>query len=232
MYDRDIRPGDSRVVLELIDASALLWRLHLLGHDVGGRWQPLAAAWRERTQDRYYVFNDVHALMAFLGAPGRGRGPGGRRGARVRRLAEPTTNGMMAREVGLPVARALAAFSRGDYAACVDALLPLRHVAARFGGSNAQRDVLSLTLLEAALRGGDVSLARALASERTRLRAANPSGWVAAARALEAGGDAAHAASARRQAARLRDHFRQGAPSAGRAIADGAVGEASAGAAG
>jgi hypothetical protein len=89
----------------------------------------------------------------------------------------------------------------------------VRHSAIRFGGSNAQRDVLSLTLLEAAIRADDLPLARALVSERTRLRPANPSGWVAAARVFEAGSDAAHAASARRHAARLSEHFRRaGAP--------------------
>jgi tetratricopeptide (TPR) repeat protein len=206
IYDRQIRPGDSRVVLEMIDASALLWRLHLLGEDVGSRWTSLAAAWRDRTRDQYYAFNDVHALMAFIGAGD---------DEAVRELMEAletaargsTTNARMTREVGLPFARALVAFARADYAACVDALLPVRHVSARFGGSNAQRDVLSLTLLEAALRGGQVALARALTSERTRLRPSNPRNWLVTARALEAGDDRAHAAQARRQALRLAEHF-------------------------
>ena len=39
-------------------------------------------------------------------------------------------------------------------------------IAHRFGGSHAQRDLLDLTLVEAALRGGDHGLARALAAER------------------------------------------------------------------
>ena len=57
---------------------------------------------------------------------------------------------MMSREVGLPLARALAAFGRQDYAATVELLTPIRANAHRFGGSHAQRDVLHLTLLEAA----------------------------------------------------------------------------------
>ena len=207
IYDRQVRPADSRVVLEMIDASALLWRVHLLGEDVGARWASLAAAWRERTHDRYYAFNDVHALMAFIGAHD-DEAAGEAVGALEAAAAGSGTNARMAREVGLPVARALVDFGRGEYAACVDALLPVRHVALRFGGSNAQRDVISLTLLEAALRGGKVALARALASERTRLRPSNPRAWLATARALDAGGEAAHAAQARRQALRLREHFR------------------------
>ena len=58
---------------------------------------------------------------------------------------------MMSREVGLPFARAVAAFGRGEYATVVDELLPMRGHANRFGGSHAQRDIVHLTLVEAAL---------------------------------------------------------------------------------
>jgi tetratricopeptide (TPR) repeat protein len=209
LYDRRVRPGRSEVVLEMIDASALLWRLHVLGHDVGGRFEELASAWRPRAGDAHYAFNDVHALLAFLGA---GREDDARAvlASLEAHAGDAGTNGRMIREVGLPVARGLVAFARGDHARCVDELLPVRHAAVRFGGSNAQRDVLSLTLLEAALRGGQVALARALASERTRLRPSNPRSWLATARALDAGGEVAHATQARRQALRLAEHFRAG----------------------
>jgi hypothetical protein len=45
LYDGPIRESRSIVALDLIDASALLWRLHLLGHDVGDRWQEVAQTW-------------------------------------------------------------------------------------------------------------------------------------------------------------------------------------------
>jgi hypothetical protein len=44
-----------------------------------------------------------------------------------------------------------------------------REIAHRFGGSHAQRDLIDLTLIEAALRGGDTLLAAALAAERVTL---------------------------------------------------------------
>ena len=61
---------------------------------------------------------------------------------------------------------ALQAFGDGDYRRCVELLRPIRSIAQRFGGSHAQRDLLDLTLLEAALRGGELALGRALAAER------------------------------------------------------------------
>ena len=46
----------------------------------------------------------------------------------------------------------------------------VRREAARFGGSHAQRDVLDLTLIAAAERAGDDSLADALRRERAFVR--------------------------------------------------------------
>ncbi len=95
---------------------------------------------------------------------------------------------MMSREVGLPVARALAAFGRGRYEVAIDELLPVRAHVNRFGGSHAQRDVVHLTLVEAALRGGRASLARALAAERIGVKPSSPFNWKLTARALGAAG--------------------------------------------
>src|SRR3546814_14575002 len=58
--------------LDLIDASALLWRLQLTGQDVGDRWLELSEAWDRHADGRLYAFNDWHAVMAHLGG-GRGR---------------------------------------------------------------------------------------------------------------------------------------------------------------
>lgn len=208
LFDAKIRPARTQVAMELVDASALLWRLRLLGHDVGDRWASVADDWAERIDDGYYTFNDVHALLAFLAT---GRDAEARRlVASLQRHAEdPGTNGRVIREVGLPLARAFVAFERGDYETCLDALAPVRPIAVRFGGSNAQRDLLSLTLVEAALRGGRTSLAKALASERARLRPASPQAWAFTARAADAGGEPARAAHARDQAERLRSGFLQ-----------------------
>ncbi|MEU7579822.1 tetratricopeptide repeat protein [Streptomyces sp. NPDC041068] len=69
VYDAAIRPaGSCGTVMELLDASALLWRFLLAGIDQGPRWQSLAAAWEERHDPSFYAFNDVHAVMAYAGA--------------------------------------------------------------------------------------------------------------------------------------------------------------------
>lgn len=165
LYDTKVRPADTGVMLEWIDAAALLWRLRLEGVDVGDRWTPIPERWSAVAEQRLYAFNDVHALMAFLGA---GRSVDA---ARVLAALRHTASGigdnaLMTRQVGLPVAEALMAFEAGDYEIAVDKLAPVRGLAQRFGGSHAQRDVLSLTMLHAALRGGWTGAAEALAAER------------------------------------------------------------------
>ena len=112
-------------------------------------------------------------------------------------------NVMMTREVGLSVCRGLLAFARENYGAAVTHLLPVRTIAQRYGGSHAQRDVIGLTLIEAALRAKNFTLARALAAERTALKPTSPSNWRFAARAHDGLGNAAAAASARTEADRL-----------------------------
>ncbi len=109
----------------------------------------------------------------------------------------------MTRTIGLPFCRALQAFAAGDYGEAVDQLLPIRYRTHRLGGSHAQRDIIALTLLEAAIRAGRFALARALANERTALRPTSPQNWTLAARALEGLGETTAAAKTRARAASL-----------------------------
>ena len=71
LFDEKISAAGFGQALELLDGSALLWRLSLLGHDVGDRWNGLAEKWQTRIDDAYYAFNDVNAMMAFVGAGNR-----------------------------------------------------------------------------------------------------------------------------------------------------------------
>ncbi len=81
---------------------------------------------------------------------------------------------MMAREVGLPLALGIRAYARQDYAAAAELIHATRDGAHRFGGSHAQRDLLSLTLIDAAHRAGLAPLARHILAERQVLK---PTAW-------------------------------------------------------
>jgi hypothetical protein len=148
LYDRRIRAGRSREVADLIDASALLWRLRLLDVDTGARWSELAAAWAPHIDDAFCSFSDVHAMLAFVGAHD---WPRAQRLEQVlmRARSLPTRHGASTRQLGLPACRAMIAFGRDDHPLAIGLLAGLPARVHRLGGSHAQRDVLHLTLLRA-----------------------------------------------------------------------------------
>ncbi len=212
IYDAEIHhAGSAGVPIEMLDASALLWRLHLDGVDSGDRFAKLAEAWAAKLAgETWYVFNDLHGVIALAGADRR---------ADIRAVIESRdrwiesaqganpTNARMTAEIGLPACRAVLAFIEDRHDDVIELLMPIRRDLNRFGGSHAQRDALQRTLLESALRAGRYQLARALISERLGLRESSVYSWSQRARAVRAMGDEAAAAAAEDRAAAHRARF-------------------------
>ena len=172
LYDEAIGGTGSSVVLDLVDASAMLWRMRLRGVATGDRWTALADRWAAVGGEGLHAFNDLHAMLAYVGAE-RVAAQEALLAAQRAAIARDGDNAMFTREVGHPACLALAAIARGDWAGAVDLLRGIRSHAQRFGGSHAQRDLIDLTLLHAAARGPDRALFRALAAERLALRPAS-----------------------------------------------------------
>jgi hypothetical protein len=171
-YDAQIAQADVSSMPVLADASALLWRLQLRNVEVGGRWRLLADRWEMQTLAGARPFYVVHAMMAFAGA--------GRVAAAARVLevlshtdARGTKSSLPEEALASPFCEGLLAFTRRDYAACVDWLTRVRHIAHRCGGSLAQCDLIHLTFTEAALRARKSRLARALVAERAAKKPAS-----------------------------------------------------------
>lgn len=173
LFDGPIYGQRSNVVLDMIDASSLLLRLELRGVNVGDRWHALADHWAPLVGAGNYAFTDWHAMMAFVGS---------HRVAEQQAILESLyratrgsgDNAMFSRDVGLPAALAIRAFGRGEYAETLRLLRPIRSFAHRFGGSHAQRDLIDLLVIEAALRSGQHALARAFINERAARRPESP----------------------------------------------------------
>lgn len=165
LYDGPIHGHRPEIHLELVDASALLWRLHLLGCEVGSRWAALAERWAANAKLSYYAFNDWHAIIAFVGA-GRDDLVQTMVQAQSAALERADDNAAFTREVGFAAGQAIVAFGQQDWRRCVNLLRSVRSQSHRFGGSLAQRDLIDLTLIEAARRSGDMALHRAFEDER------------------------------------------------------------------
>ena len=182
IVDGHLDAAQLQIGLQRIDAASALWRLCLLGADVAERCAALAAGWPLQAgappgEAGHYAFNDVHALLPMLGA---GDVPAAERW--LARCAERALaaddarrdNHAVAREVGLPLARGLLAFARGDTDDSADLLYAARGQAQRLGGSHAQRDLIDQTLLAACARGGRKALGRALLNERVLAKPLTP----------------------------------------------------------
>ena len=166
LYDGPIYGTPSSMAFDMVDASALLWRLKLMGVDVGDRWTPLADSYATQPRGQY-AFDDAHAMIAYVGA-GRDAEAMEVLRAQAGAINGPGDNAYFTREVGMPVAEAILAYGQGDFARCVELLRTVRNKAGRFGGSHAQRDLLDLTLISAAGKAGEASLQQALQAERAQ----------------------------------------------------------------
>ena len=169
IFDTALRAEPSEVQLEMLDAAALLWRLHLRRVDTGDRFERLAATYEAVAEHGFYAFNDMHAMMAYA-ATGRDKAAHALERAAEAAAEGTGTNARMTREAGLPIVRAIRAFGAGRYGEAVELLMPVRYRAQAFGGSHAQRDIVHRTLIEAAIRDGQHGLALALANERVALK--------------------------------------------------------------
>jgi tetratricopeptide (TPR) repeat protein len=194
LYDRRIRPERFETWLDLVDAASLLWRLALYGTDVGGRAHELAALCQPRLAETVYVFNDLHMAMAFALA---GRRDLGEALVEANHHGPWGTNAAVVDRVGGQLLQAFCAFGAGRYGEAADILWDHRRAAGAIGGSHAQRNVIDLTVLAAAVAADDRPMVAALRAER---RSRKPAAEEAAERLVAASAGRRDAALRRRTA--------------------------------
>jgi hypothetical protein len=167
-FIRDKIPDDS--LLDLVDAAALLWRLELAGFAVGDRWNEISRQWLTHVDDHVLAFNDLHIALAAAGA-GDTQGRTRLLSSLDRYVAHGTgDNRDITADVGRRLVDAVLAFADRNYQRVIELLLPVRYKWIRIGGSHAQRDLLTQTLIAAAAAAGNIKLARALLIERETWR--------------------------------------------------------------
>ncbi|KXJ23457.1 tetratricopeptide repeat protein 38 [Exaiptasia diaphana] len=180
-YDAAVDVYDSQVgqrvksgaMLDLVDASSLLYRLQMEGVAIGNRWGELLTMWQPHAHDHITAFNDVHMLMCTLGS---------KREDKTQELMESLrsfvekgsgVNRDVTQNVGLPLCEAFELVDKNQHDVAVEILKPLRYRIVQIGGSNAQRDLFNLFFINTAMtssRKDHHRLARRLLSERKALK--------------------------------------------------------------
>ena len=173
-YDRQFWAAPSEDNTDIDNAVSMLMRLVMLGIDVGDRWESVADASKPYINERLRPFNDLHYMMA-LAMSGRldearamlasmksFRDTHLAAGDAAHRVSIATVYDQAA----IPIAEATLAYAGGDYARVVEILSDVRYRMVQLGGSWAQRDVWQQMLIDAAMKAGRNTLARALLTER------------------------------------------------------------------
>lgn len=145
-YRVGIRRKTSLRSTEDLDAVTLLWRLALVrpSLDLSAYWRSLFQDWKPYLEESWYLFNDFHAYITYCQVG-------------EYRRADSLLEAVMARgkemsEEMADIFLGFRSFTTGDYADSAARLARSFPRAFPMGGSNAQRDVVELTGIEAALR--------------------------------------------------------------------------------
>ena len=133
-----INPVKDDFYLDVCNSASLLWRLTMLGVNVGTRWQHLQDISRRRVEDDELVFSTLHYLMAPAAL--------GDEETTRRCLSNmeswstrSETQSLVCRSVGIPLAEAICKLSRGETEAAARQIASIQPEISRIGGSHAQR---------------------------------------------------------------------------------------------
>jgi tetratricopeptide (TPR) repeat protein len=137
--------------IDVQNAASMLFRLELLGIDVGGRWDEIADKAQARIGDCLSAFTLPHWMMALAAA---GRDDAARHmldGMRAFAAGEGTVQRIV-RDVALPVCEAVRAHRHGNDRTAVALMRPALAGMKQLGGSHAQQDVLMQLFLSSAVK--------------------------------------------------------------------------------
>ena len=178
LVDTHLSGGALAHGLQCIDAAALYWRLRVMDVEVDALFKDLLQRWQpDPEQAGVHAFTDWHVVLAMLGAGERAQAEGwvARCAERVMRAEEGArSNHAVARDLGLPLMRALLASDRGEPDAAVRGLYLVHESAARLGGSHVRRDLVAQTLMHCASSSTLPHVGRALLNERCLAKPVTP----------------------------------------------------------
>jgi len=179
IYESKILPSalTSGAMLDYVDAAALLYRLQLEEVNIGDRWKALSEIAAAQKDDHTLMFNDAHFLMSLLGKKDSGLVMDF-----LNSLKEFAKNGSgdqqeIAKEVGQTLMEAMVVFDSKNYTLATELLVSIKYKIVKIGGSDAQRDIFNILLLNSAVKSSNLhhlELARSLINERKARKPNSP----------------------------------------------------------
>lgn len=167
LYDEDIRQDKTDDYRDISNATSVLLRLEFEGIDVGNRWQELSGICSNRTEDNCVAFADLHYMMALINSDD--QTATNNLLSSMQSCGETRHHCEMTAAIthpGLMAAQGLEAFRDHDFKTAYSCLAESRPTLQDIGGSHAQRDIFERLAIESALKGGLLTEAKTLLSER------------------------------------------------------------------
>ena len=176
--------GNSLEYLDVCNDASLLLRLELAGLEPAHRWAELAERARVRSADALLSFCDMHYVLALVShesLPARAKASEADHSASDRadssalqqlldamraRSTTTTTDAAVLVSVGVALADGIVAWRRGNFEFAATRLLEIRRRVVQLGGSNAQRELFELILMDAASKAGCHAELQSLHAER------------------------------------------------------------------
>ncbi len=148
-YDEALSIHDSQqsvasTPFRMSDLASLLWRLELVGVDVGDRWDTLAERFAERSEWHTSGFLDLHGAFIFTRCPDHPAADRFFAGVAAEHADGVTENDLVFTGIVHPLVSAVRTGST-DPASAVAMLDTVADRTHRIGGSIAQREILDLT---------------------------------------------------------------------------------------
>ena len=137
--------GSDAALPRLCDLTSLLWRLELVGVDVADRWSLLAYRWATIAERHTCGFIDLHAALVFLRRSSHSGAATFFAGVAASHPTPVSENARTFGEVVRPLLAAFRSHAEGDHPAAITRLDNLAQDTHRIGGSNAQRELITLT---------------------------------------------------------------------------------------
>jgi tetratricopeptide (TPR) repeat protein len=184
LFDNELSNLNSDSYVDVSNQASLLKRLEIAGIDVGERWNLLAAHSETRINDHILPFRDAHYCLALAAG---GNFDAARRQIDALFAFSRQGQGWTAeatRSTLIPLCEAMIAYEAGQHARACDLLWPMRNELSPIGGSLAQRDLFAQILIDAAVKGGRLGMARSLLSERVAKFPTARRNWTQYARVL------------------------------------------------
>lgn len=200
ILDDQLCSVNSDKYVDVSNQAALLKRIEIAGVDIGNRWEGLATYSQTRIKDHILPFRDAHFCLALAA--------GGKEDVareQIDSLSAFARDGQgwtaaSTKSILIPLCEAMIAYESGDFATTCDTLWPIRNELSPIGGSLAQRDLFSQILIDAAVQGGRLGMARNLLSERVARFPGARRNWADYAQVLTDLGEIDQAAAAQARA--------------------------------